>query len=48
MNLAMMTPPDLMTAVTAMAARIAIPLFSVPFTLQVFADVLASLLLMPR
>jgi biotin transport system substrate-specific component len=35
----------LMAAVTAVAAQIAIPLFPVPFTLQVFAVILCGLLL---
>ncbi|CAN5640362.1 biotin transporter BioY [soil metagenome] len=48
LNLAMMTRTALMAAVTAVAAQIVIPLFPVPFTLQVFAVVLAGLLLGPR
>jgi biotin transport system substrate-specific component len=38
----------LMAAVTAVAAQIAIPLFPVPFTLQVLAVVLSGFLLGPR
>jgi biotin transport system substrate-specific component len=38
----------LMAAVTAVAAQIAIPLFPVPFTLQVLAVILSGLLLGPR
>jgi biotin transport system substrate-specific component len=38
----------LMVAVTAVAAQIAIPLFLVPFTLQVLAVILSGLLLGPR
>ena len=37
-----------MTAVTAVAAQIAIPIFPVPFTLQVLAVILSGLLLGPR
>lgn len=48
LNLVMMTRAALMAAVTAVAAQIAIPLFPVPFTLQVFAVVLTGLLLGPR
>lgn len=44
----MMTRAALMAAVTAVAAQIVIPLFPVPFTLQVLAVVLAGLLLGPR
>ncbi len=43
-----MTRMALMAAVTAVAAQITIPLFPVPFTLQVFAVVLTGLLLGPR
>ena len=38
----------LMAAFTAVAAQIVVPLFPVPFTLQVFAVVLSGLLLGPR
>jgi biotin transport system substrate-specific component len=38
----------LMAAVTAVAAQIAIPIFPVPFTLQVLAVILSGLLLGPR
>ena len=38
----------MMVAVTAVAAQIAIPLFPVPFTLQVLAVILSGLLLGPR
>lgn len=41
----MMTRVALMAAVTAVAAQINIPLFPVPFTLQVFAVVLSGFLL---
>ena len=44
----MMTRTALMAAVTAVAAQIAIPIFPVPFTLQVLAVVLSGLLLGPR
>jgi biotin transport system substrate-specific component len=37
-----------MAAVTAVAAQIAIPIFPVPFTLQVLAVILSGLLLGPR
>lgn len=43
-----MTRTALMAAVTAVSSQIAIPLFPVPFTLQVFAVVLTGLLLGPR
>ena len=43
-----MTRAALMAAITAVAAQISIPLFPVPFTLQVLAVVLAGLLLGPR
>jgi biotin transport system substrate-specific component len=48
LRLAMMTRTALMAAVTAVAAQIAIPIFPVPFTLQVLAVVLSGLLLGPR
>jgi biotin transport system substrate-specific component len=44
----MMTRAALMAAVTAVAAQINVPLFPVPFTLQVLAVVLSGLLLGPR
>src|SRR5215203_4147435 len=44
----MMTRAALMAAVTAAAAQIAVPIFPVPFTLQVLAVVLSGLLLGPR
>ncbi len=44
----MMTRTALMAAVTAVAAQIAVPIFPVPFTLQVLAVVLSGLLLGPR
>ena len=43
-----MTRVALMTAVTAVAAQIAVPSFPVPFTLQVLAVMLSGLLLGPR
>ena len=43
-----MTRVALMTAVTAVMAQIAIPIFPVPFTLQVLAVMLSGLLLGPR
>jgi biotin transport system substrate-specific component len=43
-----MTRVALMAAVTAVAAQIAVPIFPVPFTLQVLAVVLSGLLLGPR
>ncbi len=43
-----MTRVALMAAVTAVAAQIAIPIFPVPFTLQVLAVILSGLLLGPR
>src|SRR3712207_7191748 len=43
-----MTRAALMAAVTAVAAQISVPLFAVPFTLQVLAVVLSGLLLGPR
>jgi biotin transport system substrate-specific component len=45
LRLAMMTRAALMAAVTAVAAQIAVPIFPVPFTLQVLAVVLSGLLL---
>jgi biotin transport system substrate-specific component len=48
LRLAMMTRAALMAAVTAVAAQIAIPIFPVPFTLQVLAVVLSGFLLGPR
>src|ERR671910_677156 len=44
----MMIRAALMAAVTAVAAQIALPIFPVPFTLQVLAVVLSGLLLGPR
>jgi biotin transport system substrate-specific component len=44
----MMTRAALMAAVTAVAAQIAVPIFPVPFTLQVLAVVLSGLLLGSR
>ena len=43
-----MTRVALMAAVTAVAAQISVPLFAVPFTLQVFAVILSGFLLGPR
>ena len=48
MSVATMTRVALMTAVTAVAAQISVPLFAVPFTLQVLAVILSGLLLGPR
>jgi biotin transport system substrate-specific component len=48
LRLAMMTRAALMAAVTAVAAQIAMPIFPVPFTLQVLAVILSGLLLGPR
>ena len=48
MSVATMTRTALMAAVTAVAAQISVPLFPVPFTLQVLAVVLSGLLLGPR
>ena len=48
MNVATMTRAALMAAVTAVAAQISVPLFSVPFTLQVLAVILSGHLLGPR
>jgi biotin transport system substrate-specific component len=44
----MMTRAALMAAVTAVAAQINVPLFPVPFTLQVFAVILSGHLLGAR
>jgi biotin transport system substrate-specific component len=43
-----MTRVALMAAVTAVAAQITVPIFPVPFTLQVLAVMLSGLLLGPR
>jgi biotin transport system substrate-specific component len=43
-----MSRAALMAAVTAVAAQISVPLFPVPFTLQVFAVILSGLLLGSR
>src|SRR5215212_60641 len=48
LRLAMMTRAALMAAVTAVAAQIAVPIFPIPFTLQVLAVVLSGLLLGAR
>lgn len=48
MQLRKMTRTALMAAVTAVAAQITVPLFAVPFTLQVLAVILSGLLLGPR
>ena len=48
MSAATMTRVALMAAVTAVAAQISVPLFAVPFTLQVLAVILSGLLLGPR
>ena len=48
MSVAAMTRAALMAAVTAVAAQISVPLFAVPFTLQVLAVILSGLLLGPR
>ena len=48
MNVYTMARVALMAALTAVAAQIVIPLFPVPFTLQVFAVVLSGLLLGPK
>ena len=48
MSVAAMTRAALMAAVTAVAAQISVPLFSVPFTLQVLAVILSGHLLGPR
>jgi biotin transport system substrate-specific component len=48
LSVAAMTRAALMAAVTAVAAQISVPLFAVPFTLQVLAVILSGLLLGPR
>ena len=48
LSVAAMTRGALMAAVTAVAAQISVPLFAVPFTLQVLAVILSGLLLGPR
>ena len=48
MRTSAITRVALMTAVTAVAAQIAIPIFPVPFTLQVLAVILSGFLLGPR
>ena len=48
MSTSAITRVALMTAVTAVAAQIAIPIFPVPFTLQVLAVILSGFLLGPR
>ena len=48
MSVAAMSRAALMAAVTAVAAQISVPLFAVPFTLQVLAVILSGLLLGPR
>ncbi len=48
MSVAAMSRAALMAAVTAVAAEISVPLFPVPFTLQVFAVILSGLLLGSR
>ena len=48
MNVYTMARVALMAAFTAVAAQIVVPLFPVPFTLQIFAVVLSGLLLGPR
>jgi biotin transport system substrate-specific component len=48
LSVATMTRVALMAAVTAVAAQISVPLFAVPFTLQVLAVILSGLLLGPR
>jgi biotin transport system substrate-specific component len=48
LSVATMTRAALMAAVTAVAAQISVPLFAVPFTLQVLAVILSGLLLGPR
>lgn len=48
MNIYTMARVALMAALTAVAAQVVIPIFPIPFTLQVFAVVLSGLLLGPR
>jgi biotin transport system substrate-specific component len=48
LNTSAITRVALMAALTAVAAQIAIPIFPVPFTLQVLAVILSGLLLGPR
>ena len=48
LSVAKMTRAALLEAVTAVAAQISVPLFAVPFTLQVLAVILSGLLLGPR
>ncbi len=48
MNVYAMTRVALMAALTAVSAQIVVPVFTIPFTFQVFAVVLSGLLLGPR